>query len=162
MEASDASTSTAVQDLKTVGSDDQLISIKWKLFDFQTVQSKCGPISSGQFYLPYCPNAITKSVMYTNRMSLVILYDLTDEEHKIHNGTSNASLSLFALKRPSRDGSLQHSFDAGNYNQLLPIDSSEQGHILWTRVIHNNTVTPLYSKKLIVVRDARKYNILDA
>ncbi|KAI9597924.1 hypothetical protein BDF19DRAFT_420235 [Syncephalis fuscata] len=162
LKTSDTSTSTAAQNVEIISNDYPAIRVAWKLSDFQTGQSQCKKILSGQIDFPYYPNAIIKSEIYTSRMCLVILHDATKGEEEICNGTFKALLSLFALGKLSSNNSPEFLFDAKDYEQLLPIDSSEQGRILWTRTIGNNTVTKLYSEKLIIVQNVKKYDILDA
>ncbi|KAI9597937.1 hypothetical protein BDF19DRAFT_494012 [Syncephalis fuscata] len=162
LKTSDTSTSTAAQNVEIISNDYPAIRVAWKLSDFQTGQSQCKKILSGQIDFPYYPNAIIKSEVYTSRMCLVILHDATKGEEEICNGTFKALLSLFALGKLSSNNSPEFLFDAKDYEQLLPIDSSEQARILWTRTIGNNTVTKLYSEKLIIVQNVKKYDILDA
>ncbi|KAI9597741.1 hypothetical protein BDF19DRAFT_411684 [Syncephalis fuscata] len=74
----------------------------------------------------------------------------------------SAQLSLFALENYSSNNSSQSIFDAREYDQLVPINKSEQGRIVWTRPVTSNKATGLYSEKLVVVQNRLTFDLLDA
>ncbi|KAI9597734.1 hypothetical protein BDF19DRAFT_487954 [Syncephalis fuscata] len=95
-------------------------------------------------------------------MCLVIVHDADDEEYEIHNENFNALLLFFVFEKLSSNNSAQSIFDATDQDQSLPISSSEQGRVLWTRTITINKITGLYSKKLIVVQNYQTFDVLNA
>ncbi|KAI9596167.1 hypothetical protein BDF19DRAFT_43673 [Syncephalis fuscata] len=156
------SASDTAQKLQTFGSKNQLPYIKWELFNASKGQSQYEVLLSNQITIPFYPNAIIKAEMYTEKMCLINVFESGYRPDFTRDGTFSASLSLFAFDKSSSNTSAQSLFDARDYGQLLPIDSSDQGRILWTRDIRSDTITPLYSEKLIIVQNHESFEVLDA
>ncbi|KAI9595528.1 hypothetical protein BDF19DRAFT_56322 [Syncephalis fuscata] len=57
------------------GNGNQVVRIKWEIFDAQKGQSQCQKILSDQITIPYCPNAAIETLTYTEKMCLIIVYD---------------------------------------------------------------------------------------
>ncbi|KAI9597459.1 hypothetical protein BDF19DRAFT_435161, partial [Syncephalis fuscata] len=134
------------QNLSAFSNSNRLMHVQWELFDVQKDQSQCKKILSNQITIPYCSNAIIKAETYTEGMCLISVYDgKMQERYPMH--TFKALLSLFALEKSSSKDLSQSMFDARDLGQLLPIDSSDQGRIVWTRTINCTTIAKLYSEK---------------
>ncbi|KAI9597907.1 hypothetical protein BDF19DRAFT_259703 [Syncephalis fuscata] len=145
-------TSETAQTLHATGRDNKSLNLQWEAFDFQKDQHQCKKILSGQVSIPYCPNAVIRADMYTEKMCLITVWN---EKKKFtrNDKTFGCLLSLFALGKSAPNDSAQSLFDARDYGPLLPIDSSDQGRILWSRPILSRGVTNLYSEKLITVQN---------
>ncbi|KAI9592373.1 hypothetical protein BDF19DRAFT_451595, partial [Syncephalis fuscata] len=92
-----ASTVIAAQNLHTTGNDNRSSYIQWRLFDTRKNQSKSSSILSGQITIPRWAND-----------QLVLCF-------------------CFFNGKVVSNASPQSLFDARDYGQLLPIDSSEKG-----------------------------------
>ncbi|KAI9597882.1 hypothetical protein BDF19DRAFT_432931 [Syncephalis fuscata] len=161
MEDGNTPTTEAVQTLHATGRDNESLNLQWEAFDFQKDQHRCEKILSGQVSIPYCPNAVIRADMYTEKMCLITVWN---EKKKFtrNDKTFGCLLSLFALGKSAPNDSAQSLFDARDYGPLLPIDSSDQGRILWSRPILSRGITNLYSEKLITVQNYRSVDVLDA
>ncbi|KAI9595523.1 hypothetical protein BDF19DRAFT_56265 [Syncephalis fuscata] len=144
------------------GNGNQVMRIQWEVFDAQKGQSQCQKILSDQITIPYCPNATIETLTYTEKMCLIIIYDQKNQTKRLKNRTFSATLSLFVLGKFSPNDSAQSIFDARDYGRVLPIDSADQGHVLWSRSISHNRITKLYSEKLIVVQNRPALDVLAA
>ncbi|KAI9596066.1 hypothetical protein BDF19DRAFT_439516 [Syncephalis fuscata] len=156
------SASDATQGLQTTGDEIQTMCLQWDIFDARKGRSQCKKILSGQIAIPYCPNTVTSTKMYTEKMCLIIAWDGKGYRSRIPGEAFDASLSLFALDKFSPTASPQSIFDARDYGQLLPIDGCDQGHVIWSRPISHFQIKGLYREKLIVVQNDKTFDVLDA
>ncbi|KAI9593340.1 hypothetical protein BDF19DRAFT_167191 [Syncephalis fuscata] len=152
----------STQNPQNIGNDQQSLCIEWDLFNFQQKQSPYETVLSGRVTIPYYSNATIKTEMYSRSTCLIIAFDLGCKPDFGCNTTFKASLSLFGLGKLSSNNYLQSLFDANDCNQLLPINSSDQGHIVWSRIIDSRVITKLYSEKLIVVQNYKTFDVLNA
>ncbi|KAI9595425.1 hypothetical protein BDF19DRAFT_422717 [Syncephalis fuscata] len=121
------------QNSQDIESDNRTMRTKWKIFDAQRDRNQCERISSGEIIIPYCSAAIINVELYTGNICLFTVY------------------RLLAFGKFAPNDLLQSIFDARDYGHLLPIDSSDKGHLFWTQPIRNIDITKLYSEKLIAV-----------
>ncbi|KAI9593597.1 hypothetical protein BDF19DRAFT_447259 [Syncephalis fuscata] len=150
-ESGSASTAIAARDLQAANSNDQTLYIQWKLFDARKGQSQSNRILSNQIAIPYWPNGTIQAKTYTE---IICLITVTESRIKLayrNNRPINALLFLFVFGKNIANTLPQSLFDARDYGQRLPIDSSEQGHVLWRRPIIGSTIMSLYT-----------FNVLDA
>ncbi|KAI9599180.1 hypothetical protein BDF19DRAFT_117606 [Syncephalis fuscata] len=157
-----ASTFIATQDSQTVDSNEQSSDIQWKLFDAQKGEAKSKKILSSQITISYWPDAEIELKTYTERMCLISLYHEPDNKKDSKEEMLNALLLFFVFEKASSNTSPQPLFDDRDYGQVLPIDSSDQGYILWSRPIFDSDIAGLYSEKLVVVYNSKTLDVLDA
>ncbi|KAI9595504.1 hypothetical protein BDF19DRAFT_55744 [Syncephalis fuscata] len=156
------STTTDTPNLHAVDNGNQATRIQWEVFDAQKGQSQCQKILSDQITIPYCPDGVIEALTYTEKMCLIIIFDKENHLKRFVGGKFSATLSLFVLGKFSLNASAQSIFDARDYGRVLPIDSADQGRILWSRLINGDRITNLYSEKLIVVRNEEIFDVLNA
>ncbi|KAI9591101.1 hypothetical protein BDF19DRAFT_499597 [Syncephalis fuscata] len=156
------STTTDTPNLHAVDNGNQATHIQWEVFDAQKGQSQCQKILSDQITIPYCPDGVIEALTYTEKMCLIIIFDKENHLKRFVGGKFSATLSLFVLGKFSLNASAQSIFDARDYGRVLPIDSADQGRILWSRLINDDRITNLYSEKLIVVRNEETFDVLNA
>ncbi|KAI9599094.1 hypothetical protein BDF19DRAFT_430056 [Syncephalis fuscata] len=130
------STSTTTQSFHTFDNDIQSTRIQWKLFNIQEGQHRCQKILSNQIIIPYHSIIIAGTESYTEDMCLITLWTTYyDQESGI--GKLKPLLVVFEL------------------------DSADQGRVLWSRIMDGITITKIYSKKLIVIKNYDALNVLD-
>ncbi|KAI9593625.1 hypothetical protein BDF19DRAFT_466983 [Syncephalis fuscata] len=157
-----ASTFMASKDPQTVDDDYQSLYIQWEIFDARKSQSKSNRIISNQITIPYWPDATITVETYTERMCLITVDHSSNSESNIKDKIFSNLLLFFVIGKDASNASSRSLFDARDYGQLLPIDSFEQGRVLWSRPIRESTITNLYSKKLIVLQSNETIDVLDA
>ncbi|KAI9595595.1 hypothetical protein BDF19DRAFT_422468 [Syncephalis fuscata] len=157
-----ASIFITTQDSQAVKSDYQSSYIRWELFNALKGQSQCEVILSNQITILYWPNATIQVKTYTERMCIITVDHSNYNEYGIDGRALNILMLFFVFGKDAANTSSQSLFDARDYGELLPIDSSDQGHILWSRHIHNGFFTNLYSEKLIILQNNETFDVLDA
>ncbi|KAI9596065.1 hypothetical protein BDF19DRAFT_439515 [Syncephalis fuscata] len=155
-------TNIYTQDSQIIDSDNGLLKVQWELFNAHKGQSQCKKILSGHVIVPDLPESKIEVKSYSGRICLVIIGVYVKGYNDVLSYDYEASLSLFILGKFSSNDSPHSIFDTGYYNEQLPIDSSDQGRLLWTRTVNNSFIEDLYSEKLIVVQSCQKLDVLDA
>ncbi|KAI9592317.1 hypothetical protein BDF19DRAFT_425512 [Syncephalis fuscata] len=161
-ESNTSSTTATIPNGQVFDRDNQTMRIKWKLFDVQKGQSQCRKILSNEIIGPYYSNAIIKTEMYTEKMCLINVFKAGYIPSINSDKTFDVWLSLFAFGKFSANTSSQSIFDVRDYGRSQPIDSCDQGRILWSRYISSNRIEHLYSEKLIIIQHYDKFDVLDA
>ncbi|KAI9597122.1 hypothetical protein BDF19DRAFT_435903 [Syncephalis fuscata] len=157
-----ASTFIANEDSQIAGNDNPLLYIQWKLLDAHKGWSKSKEILSGQITIPYWPDAIVGAGTYTEKMCLITVANPYYDSSSNCDDPFDTLLFFFVFGKDASNTSPQSLFDARDYGQLQPIDNSDQGYILWRRPIIENTITGLYSEKIIIVHSGKTIDVLDA
>ncbi|KAI9596080.1 hypothetical protein BDF19DRAFT_439562 [Syncephalis fuscata] len=142
------SASDATQGLQTTGDEIQTMCLQWDIFDARKGRSQCKKILSGQIAIPYCPNTVTSTKMYTEKMCLIIAWDGKGYRSRIPGEAFDASLSLFALGKFSPTASPQSIFDA-----------RDDGQLLQSTVV---TKDMAIQRKAVVVQNDKTFDVLDA
>jgi hypothetical protein len=128
--------------------------VQWHSYIFDDEHSTNLENYSGEIIIScHYDNPIIYGQVYGPGLSLIVIYDATDSE--VHSDGSEPHVILALIRVPN------HTLPQNNVSlRRRSRYDGDIGEVIWTQLIATETVMPLYSQNLIVVKEDNKIDIL--